>query len=50
MVWNNLTPMIAWGAIVLALFAVCVATGFLGMIVIFPLLGHATWHAYRAMR
>ena len=26
MVWNNLVPMIAWGAIVLALFAVSVAT------------------------
>ena len=50
MVWNNFTPMIAWGAIVLALFAVSVVTGFLGFIVIFPLLGHATWHAYRAMR
>ena len=50
MVWNNLTPMIAWGAVVLALFAVSAVTGFLGFIVIFPLLGHATWHAYRAMR
>jgi uncharacterized membrane protein len=49
LVWNNLAPMIAWGAMVLVLFAVCVATGFLGMIVIFPLLGHATWHAYRAV-
>jgi uncharacterized membrane protein len=50
MVWNNLTPMIAWGAVVLALFAASAVTGFLGFIVIFPLLGHATWHAYRAMR
>ncbi len=49
LVWNNLAPMIAWGAMVLALFAICVATGLLGMIVIFPLLGHATWHAYKAV-
>ena len=49
LVWNNLPPMIAWGAMVLLLFAVCVATGLIGMIVIFPLLGHATWHAYRAV-
>jgi uncharacterized membrane protein len=49
LVWNNLPTMIAWGAMVLILFAVCVATGLLGMIVIFPLLGHATWHAYKAM-
>jgi uncharacterized membrane protein len=49
-VWNNVTPMIAWGGIVLALFAISAITGFLGFIIIFPLLGHATWHAYRAMR
>lgn len=49
LVWNNLATMIAWGAMVLALFAVCVATGLIGMIIIFPLLGHATWHAYLAI-
>ena len=49
LVWNNLPPMIAWGAMVIVLFAICVATGLLGMIVIFPLLGHATWHAYLAV-
>jgi uncharacterized membrane protein len=49
LVWNNLPPMLAWGAMVLLLFAACVATGLIGMIVIFPLLGHATWHAYRAV-
>lgn len=50
LVWNNLTVMLVWGSIVVALFAVSVLTGFLGLIVIFPLLGHATWHAYRAIR
>jgi uncharacterized membrane protein len=49
LVWNNLPAMIGWGAMVIALFALCVATGLLGMIVIFPLLGHATWHAYVAV-
>jgi len=49
LVWNNLWPMLAWGAMLLTLFAVSVATGLLGLIVIFPLLGHATWHAYRAV-
>ena len=42
--------MLAWGAIVLGLFLLSVATGLLGLIVIFPLLGHATWHSYRAIR
>ena len=50
MVWRNLPVMIAWGAIGLALCLVSVATGLLGLIVVFPLLGHATWHSYRALR
>ncbi len=50
LVWNNLGVMLAFGAIVLALVLVCFATAFLGLIVIFPLLGHATWHSYRAIR
>ena len=50
LVWNNLPAMIVWGAIVLALFLLWLATGLLGLIVVFPLLGHATWHAYKAMR
>lgn len=49
LVWNNLWPMISWGAIVLALFVVCAATGLLALIFVFPLVGHATWHAYRAV-
>ena len=50
LVWNNLPVMLAWGAIVLALFVLSLATGLLGLIVVFPLLGHGTWHAYRAIR
>ena len=49
LVWNNLPPMLGWGAMLLVLFVACVATGFVGIIVIFPLLGHASWHAYRAV-
>ena len=50
LVWNNLPVMLTWGVIVLALFLAGLATGMLGLIVVFPLLGHATWHAYRAVR
>lgn len=50
MVWNNLPVMLAWGAIVLGLFVISVATAFVGLILVFPILGHATWHAYRAIR
>jgi uncharacterized membrane protein len=50
LVWNNLPVMLAWGAIVLALFLLSLASGLLGLIVVFPVLGHGTWHAYRAIR
>ncbi|MBN9056358.1 MAG: hypothetical protein BGO06_18745 [Shinella sp. 65-6] len=50
LVFRNLPVMLAWGAIVLVLTALGIATGFLGLIVIFPLLGHGTWHSYRAIR
>ena len=50
LVWNNLPVMLAWGAIVLVLSLLSMATGLLALIVVFPLLGHATWHSYRAIR
>ena len=45
--WNNKSLMIAWGAIVVALSAIGFATGLIGLIVVFPILGHATWYAYQ---
>ena len=50
LVWNNLRVLLVWAVIVLALFLLSLATGMIGLIVIFPLLGHATWHAYRAVQ
>lgn len=50
LVWNNLPVMLAWGTIVLTLFLVSLASGLLGLILVFPLLGHGTWHAYQAVR
>jgi uncharacterized membrane protein len=49
LVWNNLRVLLIWAGIVLALFLASLATGMLGLVVIYPLLGHATWHAYRAV-
>lgn len=49
LVWNNLPVMLAWGAIVLICFLISLATGLLGLIVAFPVLGHGTWHAYLAI-
>lgn len=49
-VWANMPATLIWGAIVVALILVSLLTGLVGLILIFPLLGHATWHAYAAVR
>ena len=46
-VWRNLGKVLPWGCVVVALGLLSLLSGFLLMIVVFPLLGHATWHAYR---
>lgn len=43
----NPLPMTAWGAIVAALLAVGSLPLFVGLAVVLPVLGHATWHLYR---
>jgi uncharacterized membrane protein len=43
----NPKPMALWATLIAAFIAVGLATLSLGLIVIFPLIGHATWHAYR---
>lgn len=45
---QNPQAMLLWAAIIAGLMAIGMATLFLGLIVVFPLVGHATWHAYRA--
>ncbi len=49
LVWHNLPAMLTWAAIMLVLILLSIATGLLGLIVVFPVLGHGTWHAYRAV-
>jgi len=38
--------MLGWGAAVGALTLLAIAPAFLGVIVVFPILGHTTWHLY----
>jgi uncharacterized membrane protein len=45
---ENIGPMVLWAWIIALVMSVGMATLFLGMVVAFPLIGHATWHAYRA--
>ncbi|MDW4498605.1 DUF2189 domain-containing protein [Sulfitobacter sp. D35] len=44
---RNPVEVAAWGAIVVAMLVLGVATLFIGMIIVLPILGHATWHLYR---
>ena len=44
---RNPKPMLIWAWLVALLTAFGLATLYLGLIVTFPLVGHATWHAYR---
>lgn len=46
---RNIGPMLLWGWLIVLLTAFGIATLFVGLIVTFPLVGHATWHAYRAL-
>ena len=39
--------MLLWGWLIAFLVAAGCATFFVGLAVVFPLIGHATWHAYR---
>jgi uncharacterized membrane protein len=46
-VGENWPSMIVWGLLILALTTAGIALWFLGLIVVVPWLGYATWHAYR---
>lgn len=45
--YANPLTMIVWATLIVCITAVGFATLLIGMIVLIPLLGHATWHAYR---
>ena len=42
----NPVPMLAWAAFIVALTFVAMLPAFLGLFLVLPLLGHATWHLY----
>jgi uncharacterized membrane protein len=44
---TNFAPMVLWGVIVVILTGLGFATFYLGLLVVLPVIGHATWHAYR---
>lgn len=46
-VQKNPAAMALWAVLIAGFIAVGIATLFIGLIVAFPLIAHATWHAYR---
>jgi uncharacterized membrane protein len=46
-VFGNPGPMAAWGLIVAGGLVIASIPFFLGLIIVMPVLGHATWHLYR---
>lgn len=45
----NFPVMLLWGVMIAVLVAIGFATDFIAMALIFPWLGHASWHAYREL-
>lgn len=43
---RNPKPMALWAALIVVIMAAGFATLLIGLVVAFPLIGHATWHAY----
>jgi uncharacterized membrane protein len=46
-VQTNFGPMLFWAVLIAGFTAAGLATLYLGLVVTLPLIGHATWHAYR---
>lgn len=46
---TNPRAMVLWAVLIAALIGFGIATFFVGLALIFPLIGHATWHAFRAL-
>lgn len=47
LVTANPVVMLSWGALVAGALFLAMLPGFLGLFVVLPVLGHATWHLYR---
>ena len=46
---RNIKPMALWAALIAGFMMLGISSMFIGLVIIFPLIGHATWHAYRSM-
>lgn len=48
-VLSNFPAMLLWAFLIAVLIAIGIATGFLGLVIIFPWIGLSSWHAYRSL-
>lgn len=48
LVSTQMGVMLLWGALITLLVIMAMLPGFVGLLVVGPVLGHASWHAYRA--
>ena len=46
-VFKSPVPMLCWGIVVTGLAVLALLPAFLGLLIVLPILGHATWHLYR---
>lgn len=46
----NFLPMIVWAGVIAALTFLAMVPGFLGLLIVLPILGHASWHLYSLMK
>jgi uncharacterized membrane protein len=44
---RNPKPMLLWAGLIAGFMALGIATLCIGLVLVFPLIGHATWHAFR---
>jgi uncharacterized membrane protein len=46
-VLKNKVAMLVWAAVIIILIVIGIVTFYIGFIVLLPIVGHATWHAYK---
>jgi len=46
-VLKNPLPLLTWAVVIVAFVGIGFATYYIGLVILMPIIGHATWHAYR---
>jgi uncharacterized membrane protein len=46
---ENFIPMLLWAVLIVAMIAIGFITFYIGLIITLPIVGHASWHAYREL-